>query len=304
VLRLLGQVMTLPIAAFIYGVEILVLAIRDIQRSAADGAATMVTGVTPGRAALPAAAPAPESRGAPTAAEAAAGAGDTVAAARPAGAAFMEDRPMADNSLNDDMLKLVRYKILFVKRDYEVAFPEVEELVPDNITGNAFTAWKIAEFIQHLDDTDAPRKWREKGYPRAYPKNGPFKIGDFEDEGDKKYLRVYYEVLDRYVREKFKYEEEHIDRLKDNNQVLREIRDLMPRSAASGGATSSGGGSSAGPGGAGAAGSGGTGTGGTGAGGTGPGGPGTPGAGGGGAAGAGTGGSASSVGSAGGGRGV
>jgi hypothetical protein len=253
VLRLLGQVMTLPIAAFIYGVEILVLAIRDIQKSAADGAATMVTGVTPGRAAPPAAAPAPESRVAPTAAEAAAGAGDTVAVARPAGAAFMEDRPMADNSLNDDMLKLVRYKILFVKRDYEVAFPEVEELVPDNITGNAFTAWKIAEFIQGLKETDAPKKWREKGYPRPYPKGGPYKVVDFEEEGDKKYLRVYYEVLDRYVREKFKYEEEQID-------VLKEIRDrLEPRGSSSGGGTSAGGagstGAGSGPGGSGASGS-------------------------------------------------
>ena len=27
------------------------------------------------------------------------------------------------------MLKLVRYKILFVKRDYEYAFPEQEELI-------------------------------------------------------------------------------------------------------------------------------------------------------------------------------
>ena len=34
---------------------------------------------------------------------------------------------MSDKDLNDDQLKLVRYKILFVKRDYETAFPEREE---------------------------------------------------------------------------------------------------------------------------------------------------------------------------------
>jgi len=44
-------------------------------------------------------------------------------------------------------------------------------------------------------------------------------------EDDKKYLRVYFEVLERYKREKFRYEEEQID-------VLREIRDEIGKSKA------------------------------------------------------------------------
>lgn len=155
---------------------------------------------------------------------------------------------MADNSLNDDMLKLVRYKILFVKRDYEVAFPEVEELVPDNITGNAFTAWKIAEFIQALEKTEVPKKWRDKNYPREFPQDGGKQMINKLKEDDKKYLRVYYEVLDRYVREKFKYEEEHID-------VLKEIRDGLrdSRGGSSGGGSSASAGGSSGGSGAGSA---------------------------------------------------
>ena len=39
-------------------------------------------------------------------------------------------------------------------------------------------------------------------------------------EEDKKYLRVFFEILDRYPREKFKYEEMQID-------VLKEIRDKL-----------------------------------------------------------------------------
>ena len=39
-------------------------------------------------------------------------------------------------------------------------------------------------------------------------------------EDDKKYLRVYYEVLDRYPREKFRHEEQQI-------RVLEQIRDRM-----------------------------------------------------------------------------
>jgi hypothetical protein len=37
---------------------------------------------------------------------------------------------------------------------------------------------------------------------------------------DKKYLRIYFEVMDRYPREKFKYEEEQIS-------VLEGIRDEL-----------------------------------------------------------------------------
>ena len=131
----------------------------------------------------------------------------------------MEVETALDKDLHDDMLKLVRYKILFVKGDHEHAFPEAEELVADNMDGSAFTAWKIAEFIQNLqppkDDKDkdkertrVPKKWADKHYPGPpHDSNG---VLTGLPAGDKKYLRVYYEVLDRYPREKFKYEEQQI----------------------------------------------------------------------------------------------
>lgn len=141
---------------------------------------------------------------------------------------YLEERKKMDRDLHDDMLKLVRYKVLFVKREYEHAFEEQEDLVSENMEGTAFTAWKIAEFIQKLSDLDTrvPEKWAN------YPQNREHKIywKEVETNGrkqkyllglpdeDKKYLRIYHEVLDRYPREKFKYEEQQID-------VLREIRD-------------------------------------------------------------------------------
>jgi hypothetical protein len=127
-----------------------------------------------------------------------------------------------DKDLRDDMLKLVRYKVLFVKREYEHAFPEQEDLVSDNMDGSAFTAWKVAEFIQQLGrgETAVPHKWGEKGYPSAaYRRDGAL-LG--LDEEDKKYLRVYYEVLERYPREKFKYEEQQV-------RVLEQIRDELEK---------------------------------------------------------------------------
>jgi len=136
-----------------------------------------------------------------------------------------------DKDLGDDMLKLVRYKILFVKREYEVAFQEMEDLVVDNLNSAAFTAWKIAEFLDNLarGETDVPKKWEEKNYPAdgvdpnsknvlvRYRKDG--KLIDLNHD-DKKYLRLYYEVVERYPRESFKYEEQQI-------RVLEEIRDRI-----------------------------------------------------------------------------
>jgi hypothetical protein len=120
------------------------------------------------------------------------------------------------------MLKLVRYKVLFVKRDYEHVFYEKEELVHDNITEADYIGWKIAEFIQNLHKEDIPETWRKKGYPRVVKDDEAKPKIDKLDEDDKKYLRVYFEVLDRYTRERFKYEEEQID-------VLKEIRDRLGR---------------------------------------------------------------------------
>lgn len=125
-----------------------------------------------------------------------------------------------DRDLQDDMLKLVRYKILFVRRDFEHAFPEREDLVYDSMDGSAFAAWKVAEFIQELQkgETSVPAKWVARNYPDGrYVRNGQL-IG--LDDEDKKYLRVYYEVLERYVREKFYYEEQQIE-------ILRKIAENM-----------------------------------------------------------------------------
>src|SRR5258708_25586830 len=125
-----------------------------------------------------------------------------------------------DKDLRDDLLKLVRYKILFVRREYEIAFPEQEDIVSDNLDGDAFAAWKVAEFIQDLPNGEIPlpSKWLTQDYPPAEFRNGTFLTGLPHE--DKKYLRVYYEVLERYPREKFKYEEQQI-------RVLEEIRDKV-----------------------------------------------------------------------------
>src|SRR5215813_8612795 len=98
---------------------------------------------------------------------------------------MQEERAMSDRDLRDDMLKLIRYKILFVKRDLEYAFPEKEELVSENTDAAGYTAWKIAEFIQKLRETPIPEKWRSKKYPRDVSETSPpgqLMIGELDEE--------------------------------------------------------------------------------------------------------------------------
>jgi hypothetical protein len=255
-MRLLGQMMKLPVAAFVYGMEMLVKVIKDVQKTADQGVDTMVNGIAQGLGAAPRGhddltIDAPASAGSQAVGQTAdtqagldIGARTSGIVAADAKPTLREEKKMPDTNLSDDMLKLVRYKILFVKRDYEHAFPEVEELVSDNLNPTAYTAWKIAEFIQTLarGTTDVPRKWTD-GYPNNYRKGGKL-IGFPED--DKKYLRVYYEVLDRYVREPFKYEEEQIDVLKEIRDKLGNIKvsqkDREDEHTTSGGGGASGGG--------------------------------------------------------------
>ena len=233
VMRLFGQMMLLPFTVFVYGMGLFVRTIQGMQRAADQGMDVMAGGAAPS--------PASTSAGdgqstnqtaggsaAPTPAHAPGGWSDlkvqtsTSSDAGPVGDAAEETHKetgkMSDKDLNDDQLKLVRYKILFVKRDYEVAFPEREELIHDNIRGEDFTAWKIAEFIQRLDKEPVPERWRKKGYPVG--NKGGF-INRL-DEDDKKFLRVYFEVLERYVREE---DDSEVDVLKD----IRKAIDRLPR---------------------------------------------------------------------------
>jgi hypothetical protein len=211
--RLLGQMFLIPLRTLVYGMEMFVGTIREMQKTSNRGMDVMVGG------------DAVEAQNEPPPL-----APNFSNTASLGGTQTSKETNEMDKDLNDDKLKLVRFKILFVKREYEHAFEEQEDLVADNIDGSAFTAWKIAEFIQKLargckdeepDKICLPHKWKRKLYPRedCY-RHGDFLLGFPED--DKKYLRVYYEVLERYEREKFKHDEREVEVLEDIHRTLQE----------------------------------------------------------------------------------
>jgi hypothetical protein len=236
-MRLFGQMMMLPFTAFIQSMELFIKTIQGMQRATEEGMDVMAGGMAQ------ASGPAPDNQSDPAVSTTGAASGgelDDISTTNLKEESNMDDRDLS----NDKKLKLVRYKILFIKRDYEVAFPEIEELVSDSMDDTAYTAWKVAEFIQRLGDTPVPSKWgaakdwhnghNEAAKPKYPPSNDPeFKDGRWVirrlPENDKKYLRVYFEVLDRYDREEFKYHERQIEVLEEirDRLVLDEIRDRI-----------------------------------------------------------------------------
>ena len=236
VIALLTEMVMLPVTAFLYGIELLVRAMQGTQNVTEHGMNVMVG--------------APRTRAsealrdrdllnAGNGGQRTTSGSDGGPEPRPAQkeAAAMDTsigyESRRDRDLRDDTLKLVRYKILFVKREYEVAFPEQEDLVYDNMDPTSFAAWKVAEFVQrmHREGVRQPDGWVSRGYParQGQSESDRRKFDRFFHrecvlkslpEDDKKYLRVYYEVLERYPREKFRHEEQQI-------RVLEQIRDKM-----------------------------------------------------------------------------
>lgn len=238
-MKFLSQMMKLPITAFVYSIEMLARTLQGFQRMADHGIDAMLSGTVQ------------ESSSGPDCESDLKGSGITQTLGDTPGSqgnltsdktnsmtsgtgkesvetSHKETKKMRDTDLSDHkMLKLVRYKILFVKRKYEVAFREQEELVSDDTTDTGYTTWKIAQFIQDLAKrkTEIPDQWGDKYPPDTKDEKGKHRYRDGNillgfPEDDKKFLRVYFEVLDRYQREKLHKEERQIE-------VLEQIRDRI-----------------------------------------------------------------------------
>lgn len=112
-------------------------------------------------------------------------------------------------SLEDDMVKLVAYTIVSLKRGQERIMDggEGSVIVTDNMTGKAFTSWILAKYLQ------------EKVEVPCDPA-GEKQRADLIPSEDLKYLRVYYVVSNRWPRENLEFEQKQVERLK---QIRNEL---------------------------------------------------------------------------------
>lgn len=248
-MRLFGQFVMIPVAAFLYGVDMLLRTMQGMQQVTSQGVEVMVgpnAFLTTG-----------EGKNVP---ETQLNVSKTVNNTTGNNATTNKEETKLNGSGQKMMdpnqafcnpnqppasapcLILWRYKVLFIKRDLEHAFPEAEDLVPNDVPD--ITAWKIAEFIQRLGQCkiEVPHKWIEKRYPNpkkywrvnCCDENGGEEVEDIEEacnrreriyliglpEDDKKFLRLYSQQLASYQRQDPKYEERQIE-------VLEQIRDRI-----------------------------------------------------------------------------
>jgi len=207
-----GQLLMLPVSALAYSMEVMIRAFQELQRAAAQGLDALAPGVAPASRAA-------ETQGGPVMDAASINLLGAVDAGRIDSSSGKERSPMADQDTDlsgEDRVKLVRYKIVFLKRECEVAFPEQEELVTYDTTGSDWGGIKVADFVSDLQsgNIQRPRRWVDADYPPE--ENGRRTI----PEDDKKYIRVYFTVLQRWDREEAHYSKRQVE-------VLEDIRDAL-----------------------------------------------------------------------------
>ena len=102
-------------------------------------------------------------------------------------------------NLEDEMVKLVAYTIVSLRRGHEKIMEggEGSVIVTDSMTGKAFTAWILGRYLQ---ETKVPRKKLRL---------------------ELKYLRVYYVVSHRWPRQPLEFEQKEV-------ALLRQIERAMP----------------------------------------------------------------------------
>ncbi len=184
-MRFLAQMVRLPMAALAYGMDVLVKTMQDSQRGVNQ----------PGEA--------------PSAAKANGNLSPV----------YKEMNEMPDQELSADELKVVRYRIVFKKRDLEVTLHANEELVSYDTDGASFGALKIAEYMGRVKEgrLNPPHKFVEEEYAGAKPNSRKWSIPD----EDKRYIGFLFEVIRRAPREEKEYDREQIKELK---RIANEIK--------------------------------------------------------------------------------
>lgn len=205
-----SQIMKLPMAAFVAGLEMIARTMREFQKNFESNVDAVSAEVA-------------QTLGAKSD-------GNSDAHSRSGGISEVdaditqptidkEEKDMGDQDLGGDDLKIVRYRIIFTKRDFETVLDEAEEEVVDYPTdGGSFGGLKVARFMARLAKgaVNLPTEWKGRDYPK---KNSPRRGWEIPQE-DERYIAFVFEVVRRVERQEAEY-------AKDKVHVLRQIRDTL-----------------------------------------------------------------------------
>lgn len=213
-MKFFGQIMKLPMAALVSSMEILAKTMREIQKSfesnvdiVSSGLAQTLNDMSDGTGVARA-----------TSTEKSGGiSGDGADMTQQN--VDKEEKDMGDQDLGGDDLKVVRYRIIFTKRDYEAVLDEADEEIVDYPTdGGSFGGLKVADFMGKVaaGRVDLPIEWRGKDYPATNTPRRGWRI----PRDDQRYISFIYEVIRRVERQDANYN-------KDEVKVLKQIRDAI-----------------------------------------------------------------------------
>ena len=200
-IRFLGQMLKLPVAAFVASMEIIAHAMRDFQKMFDESVEAIVSGTEqalsiPSPAVVPPSGPNEKNSNS-------------------------EEVQMPDQDLSGDDLKYVSYSIIFTKRDYEATLQQQEnEVVNYSTDGGSFGALKIGEFMgQVLAGTVArPPEWTEPD--NNYPPGATTPFGWAFPQEDLRYIQFVFQVTQRVPKQDADYERRQA-------RALEAIRDRL-----------------------------------------------------------------------------
>lgn len=219
-MRLLTQIMRIPVAVFVYGMDMLAKTMGGIQHIA-EKEIDAILGITiqpeesatSNRPQLPNPATSFNGGTAPR------------SATDPQPATSKEESHMSDLDLRGDDAKLVRYFITFTRRDLEAYLGEETEVISYSTSAGDYQGAKKAEFLSDIGKSPAagdppnslerPKKWIKKNYPPddfLDPADKNRFIGLPADDVDE-FLRVKVELLARYDRKPGEYDKDQADAL-------------------------------------------------------------------------------------------
>jgi hypothetical protein len=144
-----------------------------------------------------------------------------------------EEKKMWDKDSWESDLKVVRYWVLFDKRDYETIFssgeiePELSnkgnvELVLGRKTIEEFRGEKRSKFKERLGSILRPQKWKDREYPQGEEGDHMAKLdGNEFDE----YVQVIVEVIHQQARRDRDYEKDKVQLLGGINRSINRVGD-------------------------------------------------------------------------------
>jgi hypothetical protein len=133
----------------------------------------------------------------------------------------MGDWDGQDQDLSGEDLKVVQYRIIFTKRDYEATLYEHEETVNYPTNGGSYGGLKVAQFMGELKERGRklPQKWQDTDDELKYPPDKFIEDGRYHGipEDDQRYITFLYEVIRHVEREEKEYDKEQV-------KILDQIR--------------------------------------------------------------------------------